>query len=83
MRPLPMGYGHVYATPSHIRNLRGEALRRKQAFEVKKKVNYTGGFSKSVYSIKQGPAQIERALNGQGGRPSSTSLLREKSSRSI
>ena len=67
MRPPPMGYGHVYAVPGHIVTLRGEAIRRNQAVEVKEKVNYTGRFSKSVYTIKQGPTQNERALSGQGG----------------
>ena len=48
MRPPPMGVGYAYAVPGHIGNLRGEAVRRRQAVDVKEKVNYTGGCSKST-----------------------------------
>ena len=66
-RPPPMGVGYAYAMPRHIANLRDEAVWRHNEVEVKEKVNYTGFFSKSVFYIKQGPKQIERALSGQSG----------------
>ena len=65
--PPPMGVGYAYAMPRHIANLRDEAVKRHNDIEVKKKVNYPGFFSMSVFHIKQGTKQIERALSGQEG----------------
>ena len=64
-RPPPIGVGHADTMPRHIANLNDEAMRRHNEVEVKENVNDMGFFSKSVFHIKQGPKQIERALVGK------------------
>ena len=65
MRPPQMGYGYAYVVPGHIGDLRSEAFRRNEAIDIKENLNFTGGYRKYVYTIKQGPEQIERALKGE------------------
>ena len=67
IRPPQMGYGYAYVVPGHIRDLGGETLSRTEAIDEKENLNFTGGFSMSVYMIKQGPEKIQRALKGERG----------------
>ena len=62
-RQPPIGMGYQYAMPKHITDLRNEAIKRYNDIEVEQKVNYSGYFSKSVFKVKQGSDQIQRAIS--------------------
>ena len=57
--PPQLGYGYSYAVLGHIGALRNKALRCKEVIDVKENLNFTVGYSKSVYTIKQGAEQIK------------------------
>ena len=57
--PPQSGYVYSYAVLDHIGALRNKALRCKEAIDVKENLNFTGGYSNSVYTIKQGAEQID------------------------